>query len=100
MTEKDIERKLKKRVESLGCMCLKFVSPGYAGVPDRMILAPGGKIIFVELKAPGKKERPRQSYVQRKFRELGFIVISSVDSDEKIDQVVEYLQSYTNRKEV
>lgn len=96
MTEKDIERKLKKRVESLGCMCLKFVSPGYAGVPDRMILAPGGKIIFVELKAPGKKERPRQAYVQRRLRELGFIVISSVDSDDKIDRIVSWLKSYTD----
>ena len=99
MTEKDIERKLKKRIELLGCMCLKFVSPGYTGVPDRMILVPGGKIIFVELKAPGKKERPRQVYVQRRLRELGFIVVSSVDSDDRINQVVEMCKSYTSQRE-
>lgn len=88
-TEKEIERKLKKRVEELGCMCLKFESPGFTGVPDRIILIPGGQIIFVELKAPGKKERPRQRYVQQQFRKLGFTVFSSVDSDERIQEVIE-----------
>ena len=99
MSEKEIERKLKKRIEALGCMCLKFESPGFTGVPDRMILMPGGEAIFVELKAPGKKERPRQEYVQAQLRSLGFIVINSVDSPEKVEQVVRlckaYLQSET-----
>lgn len=87
MTEKDIERKLKKRVEAMGCMCLKFESPGFTGVPDRMILMPGGRMIFVELKAPGKKERPRQEYVQNQLRALGFLVMGSIDSEEKINEV-------------
>ena len=89
MTERDVERNLKKKVEALGCMCLKFESPGYTGVPDRIIIIPGGEIIFVELKAPGKKERPRQVYVQQRFREMGCTVISSVDSLEKINDVLE-----------
>ena len=86
-TEKEIERKLKKRVEELGCMCLKWESPGYTGVPDRIILIPGGEAVFVELKAPGKKERPRQEYVQDQIRKRGFMVINSVDSEEKIERV-------------
>lgn len=87
MHEKDLERKLKKRVEALGCMCLKFESPGFTGVPDRMILMPGGEVMFVEMKAPGKKERPRQKLVQDQLRRLGFFVFNSVDSEEKIEQV-------------
>lgn len=97
MQERDIERKLKKRVEALGCMCLKFESPGFTGVPDRIILMPGGEAFFVELKAPGKKERPRQEYVQKQFRALGFIVVSSVDGDEGIDRVVRLCESWLQR---
>ena len=87
MSEKDIERKLKKRIEAMGCMCLKFESPGFTGVPDRIILMPGGEAFFVETKAPGKKERPRQEYVQRQLREMGFIVVSSVSSMDDIRKV-------------
>ena len=88
--EKDVERKLKKRVESMGCKCLKFESPGFTGVPDRLILLPGGRVAFAELKAPGKKERPRQVWVQKELRDLGFTVFSTVDSDEKIAEVVKW----------
>lgn len=86
MLEKTVELKLKRAVEALGCRCLKFVSPGCAGVPDRIVLIPGGRICFVETKAPGKKERPRQEYVQACLRGLGFTVFSSVD-DGRIDEV-------------
>lgn len=87
MVEKELERKLKKRVEELGCLCLKFESPGYTGVPDRIILLPGGSVVFVEMKAPGRKERPRQKLVHRIFRMLGFKVMSPIDSEAGIDQV-------------
>ena len=87
MHEKDIESRFKKAVDAYGCKCLKFVSPGFTGVPDRIVLIPGGKICFVELKAPGKKERPRQRYVQDLLRKMGFEVFSSVD-DKKLPEVV------------
>ena len=89
MLEKDIEKRLKNPIKQLGGLCLKFVTPGFTGVPDRIILLPGGVIRFVETKKPGKKERPRQEYVQGILRRLGFIVYSTVDSFEKIQQVVE-----------
>ena len=98
MSEKDIEQKLKKRVEALGCLCLKFESPGFTGVPDRIVLMPGGEAFFVELKAPGKKERPRQEYVQNQFRRLGFIVMSSIDSEDGINRVVKLCESYLQRE--
>lgn len=100
MAEKDIERKLKKRVEALGCLCLKFESPGFTGVPDRIILMPGGEVFFVELKALGKKERPRQEYVQQQFRNLGFIVMSSIDSKEGIDRVCKMCEAYMQRSQL
>lgn len=92
MLEKGIERRLKREVEKtvLGAVCMKWVCPGYSGVPDRMILLPGGKIIFVELKSPGKHERARQEYVQTRLRKLGFTVFSSVDSPARIREVVQY----------
>lgn len=66
--ESSIERQLKRTVEGLEdkIMCLKFESPGMSGVPDRVILLPGGHTVFVELKQPGKHERARQEYVQQK----------------------------------
>ena len=50
MLEKQVERKLVEGVKVLGGMCLKFVSPSSKGVPDRIVLLPNGKVIFVELK--------------------------------------------------
>lgn len=88
MLEKDIESKLRKSIKPLGARCLKFVSPGFLGVPDRIILIPGGKVIFAELKQLGKKERPRQEYVQGILRGLGFDVFSSVNTQEKLEAVV------------
>ena len=87
MLERDVESRFRKAVEACGCRCLKFVSPGFAGVPDRIVLIPGGKICFVELKAPGKRERPRQRYVQGLLRKMGFEVFSSVD-DKRLPEVV------------
>ena len=53
--EKSIENILRKAVEDEGGVCLKWTCPGHRGVPDRMILFPGGIIAFVELKRPGAK---------------------------------------------
>ena len=91
MLEKYYENKLRTGVQKLGCgvRCLKFESPGFTGVPDRIILLPGANVIFVELKQPGKSERRRQIYVQSLLRKLGFEVFSAVDSLEKIEAVIE-----------
>ena len=90
MIERDVERKLKKAVEAEGGLCLKWVSPGYTGVPDRIILMAGGAVAFVETKAPGKRERPRQELVQAALRSLGFTVFSSVDGTDRIAEVVRW----------
>jgi len=73
-TEKAIEKKYRESVKKRGGLALKFVSPGFTGVPDRIALFPGGQIEFVELKAPGKKPTLRQMAVHDQLRKLGFSV--------------------------
>lgn len=91
MLENYYENKLRTKVKALGhgALCLKFVSSGFTGVPDRIILLPGGKLIFVEMKRPGETERKRQQYVQGLLRKLGFEVYSAVDSLERIELIIE-----------
>lgn len=89
MLEKDIEKRLIQPIRKLGGLCLKFESPGYTGVPDRIILLPGGRVIFVETKQHGKRERPRQVLVQNVLRDLGFTVYSTIDSTEKVDRIID-----------
>ena len=88
MLEKEIEAHLRDSVRSLGGLCLKFVTPGFTGVPDRLVLLPGGNLCFVETKRPGQRERQRQSFVQRMLRKLGFTVFSSVDGWARVDDVL------------
>lgn len=73
--ERDIERALVGMVKSHGGMAMKWVCPGWSGVPDRIVLLPGGKIIFVELKRPkGGEVRKLQEWWHTKLRSLGFTV--------------------------
>ena len=88
MLEKEVERHLREGVKSLGGMCLKFVTPGFTGVPDRLVLIPGGAVCFVELKRPGQRERQRQEFVQKRLRKMGFIVFSGVDGWARVDDVL------------
>jgi hypothetical protein len=69
--ERDVEKALVKRVKELGGTCEKFTSPGRRSVPDRLITMPGGWIIFVELKAPGKEPTENQAKDHARRRELG-----------------------------
>jgi hypothetical protein len=74
LSEKQIEKKLVKAVKQRGGLAPKLISPGMDGMPDRMVLLPGECILFVEVKAPGKKPRPLQVLRHRQLTELGFEV--------------------------
>jgi hypothetical protein len=75
LLEKQIEYHLRDKIKLLGGLCLKWTCPGWTGVPDRIVLMPGGRVFFVELKN-GSKGRlsPRQIVVHKLLSRLGFKV--------------------------
>lgn len=91
MREKDIEHKLVTETVRRRGVALKFVSPGCIGVPDRIVMLPGGKMGFVELKAPGKKPRPIQVCRITQLRRLGFKVFV-IDGVEQIGSVLDEIE--------
>jgi hypothetical protein len=92
MTEKTLERKLVDAVKAMGGLCPKFVSPGFDGMPDRILLLPEGRIAFVEVKRPGKKPRPLQKARHGLLRRLGFRVYV-LDDEAQIGGVIREVQS-------
>ncbi|MCC8106429.1 MAG: VRR-NUC domain-containing protein [Clostridiales bacterium] len=82
MNEKQIEQALVRSVKAAGGICPKFTSPGYDGMPDRLVLFPGGHIAFVEVKAPGKKPRAIQTARHEMLRRMGFLVYVLDDPDQ------------------
>ena len=87
MREKKIEQKLVTAVKKHGGICPKFVSPGFDGMPDRLLLLPHGRFAFVEVKAPNQKPRPLQLSRHRLLRSLGFKVYV-LDALEDIDKII------------
>jgi hypothetical protein len=85
MRERDVEQYLRDKVKAAEGRAYKFVSPGNTGVPDRLVLLPGGKAVFVELKAPGKEPTKMQLLQHRRIRSLGFTVLV-IDNKEKVDE--------------
>lgn len=91
MRERDIEQQLVREVKRAGGLALKFVSPGWSGAPDRIVLFPDGKISFVELKAPGKKPRPLQLRRKRQLEVLGFSVFI-LDEPKDIENLIQKIK--------
>ena len=92
MREKQVEQKLVKAVKAAGGLCPKFVSPGMDGMPDRLVLLPGARISFVEVKAPGKKPCPLQLHRHDQLRQLGFKV-AVLDNPGQIPDILEETRS-------
>ena len=91
-TEKQVEQALRTQVKKRGGLVVKFVSPGFAGVPDRIVLFPDGRMAFVELKAPGEKMRPLQLKRKKQLEQLGFPVYC-IDDKERIGGILDEIQS-------
>ena len=92
MRESTIERRLVTEAVKRGGFAPKFVSPGLDGVPDRLLLFPGGKLAFVEVKAPGEKPRPLQRRRIDQLTALGFRVYV-LDSKEQIGEIMDEVQA-------
>ena len=89
MNEKSVEEYLCKRVkDTLHGKAYKYTSPGNNGVPDRLVLIPGGRVYFIETKAPGKRPRKLQDYVHDEIRNMGCVVLT-IDTKSKVDSFVE-----------
>lgn len=91
MRESTIEKKLVTATKAAGGIAPKFTSPGFDGMPDRLVLLPNGKMGFAELKAPGKKPRPLQEARHNLLRRLGFNVYV-IDSAEQIGSVIDEIR--------
>lgn len=92
MREKSIEQKLVKAVKARGGICPKLVSPGYDGMPDRLVFLPGRHFGLVEVKAPGEKPRPLQLSRHRLLEKLGFHTYI-LDGVEQIGGILDEIQS-------
>lgn len=92
MDEKNIEQKLRITIKKMGGLCLKFVSPSLDGVPDRIILMPGGYVGFAEIKSTGQKPRPLQLRRKRQLERLDFPVFV-IDRPEQIGEVLDEILS-------
>ena len=92
MREKTIEQHLVKAVKNSGGIAPKLVCPGLDGMPDRLVLLPGGKIGFVEVKAPGKEPRPLQVARHGLLRRLGFKVYV-LDAPEQIGGILDEIRT-------
>lgn len=91
MNESTIEAYLRDKVREASGRAYKFVSPGNDGVPDRLVCLPGGKAVFVELKAPGKVPTSLQRRRHMELRKMGFVVFGRVDSKADVDRAVQLM---------
>jgi hypothetical protein len=92
MKEKNIEQKLIRTAKDMGGLAPKFISPGFDGMPDRLVLLPNEKIAFIEVKAPGKNMRHLQIKRKRQLEALGFRVYC-LDGTEQIGGILCEIQS-------
>ena len=87
LSEKNVESYLRIKVRQMGGKAYKFVSPGNAGVPDRLVVIPGCEMFFVELKATGGKTTKLQDARIAELDRLGQTVFIA-DSKEDIDEIL------------
>ena len=90
--EQNIEKQLVQAVRKHHGLCWKFTSPGTAGVPDRIIILSGGRIGFVELKAPGQTRRPLQAHRHNQLKHHGAQVFTC-DNPNQIPHIIHAIQT-------
>lgn len=71
MKESVIEAWMVRAIRSRGGLCYKWVSPGTTGVPDRIVILPGGRTIYVELKTEVGRLSEIQKHIHAELRKRG-----------------------------
>ena len=99
MRDRDIEKWLRRQVESLGGLAFKFTSPGNDGVPDRLAVLPGGTIYFIELKTDRGRLSPIQVWQQDRLRQLGVNVAVIRGMDEAVEFIEEVRDAIHDEEE-
>lgn len=92
MLEREVEKALVRQVRQAGGIAPKLTSPANAGMPDRLIILPPGKVCFVELKAPGKKLRPLQVRQMERLTQLG-CTVRVIDHPNQIQELIHEIQA-------
>lgn len=89
-TEKEIEKRLTIKLKELGCLVYKFISPNNAGVPDRIVIYPGGRVDFIELKTISGRLSPLQAAQIDKLKRKGAnvdVVVGLAGADDYVERV-------------
>ena len=92
MLERQVEQALVREVRKHGGIAPKFTSPGTAGMPDRIVILPEGRICFVELKRPGQKSRPIQTRQMDRLTQLGCMV-RTIDHPNQIQELIDEIRT-------
>lgn len=101
--EKDIERWLGNQLKKLGCIYMKFVSPGNDGVPDRIVVLPGGSVIFLELKSTQGKLMANQRVQISRLRKQGasvFVLTGKLDAKLFVDELAIVIPRLSSTRQV
>lgn len=94
MRENELEKRFCELIEQRGGKAYKFISPGNAGVPDRLVILPGGRVGFIELKRQGAMPGKLQQFRQRELSSLGCYV-ATVDSVEGAEAAISEMSAQT-----
>lgn len=94
MNEKLIEKKLREEVQKMGGLSLKFSSPYHTGIPDRIIIMPGGFVCFAEIKSTGKKPTPIQEKAISLLKSYS-LKVEVLDCQEDLDRFVKFLERFS-----
>lgn len=90
--EKNLESRLRDKVKKAGGIALKFWCVSFSGIPDRIVLMPGGRIWFVELKSTSKTPKPIQLRAQKMLSKLGFETFT-IDTNERLTTFLKHINA-------
>lgn len=88
------EAELRKAVTAAGGLCFKLPASLYRGISDRLVLLPGGRVWFIELKRAGASTNPRTGLHQEKFRKAIFTLGLNHVRLEGPDQLKEWIHEH------